>query len=85
VIVSNIVYKQLNDKIMDPFKVKDPRPGIASASTAKKMSKTPAAAAKKERKTGDVRKKVAQKNTRKYLRDNFTKKKPRKKDMIKGG
>ena len=81
---------------MDPFKVKDPRPGIASASTAKKMSKpegkTPsqpktatAAAANKERKTGDVRKKVAQKNTRKYLRDNFTKKKPRKKDMIKGG
>jgi hypothetical protein len=81
---------------MDPFKVKDPRPGIASASTAKKMSKpegkTPsqpktatAAAATKERKTSDVRRKSMQKAGREAVRGNFSKKKPRKKYMKKGG
>ena len=83
---------------MDPFKVKDPRPGIASVSTAKKMSKTPpnpsrkptpqpavAAAATKERKTSDVRRRAVQKAGREAARGNFSKKKPRKKDMTKGG
>ena len=78
VIVSNIVYKQLNNKIMDPFKVKDPRPGIASVSTAKKMSKTPAkpqaataAAAKKERKGVDVRRKRRQRDFRNKIRNTY--------------
>ena len=67
---------------MDPFKVKDPRPGIASVSTAKKMSKTPAkpqaapqaataAAAKKERKGVDVRRKRRQRDYRNKIRNTY--------------
>jgi len=69
---------------MDPFKVKDPRPGIASVSTAKKMSKTPAAApAKKEKKTVDVRKKRRQRDFRNKIKNTY--KSGPVKDDIKGG